>query len=462
VFFAVLALAMGLPTPDAESAFDMASHEVTVLLQQGKDESACADLAKSLIDEVTNKVDSANKLLADLDDGSDCSSKGQDAVTTATTNKENAEKAATEAASAASSAAATEVDMGSYSFSALTEGTCTQFWSDPSYTAAQKTAADAATAQTDADAEVKAAESSLQAAQEQAAKDVKTCQCAVRTSYDTAFAEATKKASDDAAAFTKGKHMECVLKGTPAAKCVVGDVPAVTPITLAEGVPDQCVPEDTSSSDTQEPEWDHSKPGWDQAANTLIDYTTNMGSFYAKNSGRSCTGTCWETVYGSELAPAIQGDHKFAIGISQIRKDKKMIVGITTNEDNNSESIDPWSKRSYGGCAISDTFETGCFGYIAWNGYFQPKPKNTMSPANQVGNKLYKYDAGDKVEIELDIGDKLTYATFYRWRKGTKTLVGKMSKETAKLPPNAKFRVFVSMINNAPSDSYNSKVHMDA
>lgn len=252
VFFTVLALTMGLPTPDAESdAFDMASHEVTVLLQQGKDESACADLAKSLIDEVTNKVDSANKLLADLDDGSDCSSKGQDAVTTATTNKENAEKAATEAASAASSAAATEVDMGSYSFSALTEGTCTQFWSDPSYTAAQKTAADAATAQTDADAEVKAAESSLQAAQEQAAKDVKTCQCAVRTSYDTAFAEATKKASDDAAAFTKGRHMECVLKGTPAADCKVGDVPAVTPITLAEGVPDeQCIPEDG----TQKPE----------------------------------------------------------------------------------------------------------------------------------------------------------------------------------------------------------------
>jgi len=57
VFFTVLALTMGLPTPDAESdAFDMASHEVTVLLQQGKDESACADLAKSLIDEVTNKV----------------------------------------------------------------------------------------------------------------------------------------------------------------------------------------------------------------------------------------------------------------------------------------------------------------------------------------------------------------------------------------------------------------------
>jgi len=298
VFFTVLALTMGLPTPDAESdAFDMASHEVTVLLQQGKDESACADLAKSLIDEVTNKVDSANKLLADLDDGSDCSSKGQDAVTTATTNKENAEKAATEAASAASSAAATEVDMGSYSFSALTEGTCTQFWSDPSYTAAQKTAADAATAQTDADAEVKAAESSLQAAQEQAAKDVKTCQCAVRTSYDTAFAEATKKASDDAAAFTKGRHMECVLKGTPAADCKVGDVPAVTPITLAEGVPDkQCIPEDG----TQKPEGTCNFLYKDENGSSARFWTYSAGAVkfkYQLPSWKATNG--WSTLAGT-------------------------------------------------------------------------------------------------------------------------------------------------------------------
>ena len=237
VFFTVLALTMGLPTPDAESAFDMASHEVTVLLQQGKDESACADLAKSLIDEVTNKVDSANKLLADLDDGSDCSSKGQDAVTTATTNRENAEKSATEAASAASAAADADVDFGSYSFSALTEGTCTQFWSDPSFTAATEAASKAAKAKTDADATAKAMDTSLASAKEQAAKDVKTCQCAVRTSYNTAFAEATKKASDDAAAFTKGKHMQCVLAGTAAEACDVGDVPKVKEVSLADGVP---------------------------------------------------------------------------------------------------------------------------------------------------------------------------------------------------------------------------------
>ena len=98
VFFAVLALTMGLPTPDAESdAIDMASHEVIciVLLQQGKDDSACADLAESPVDEVIGKSESANTLLAALHDSSDCLTKGQGAVNAATTQKDNAEKAAT-------------------------------------------------------------------------------------------------------------------------------------------------------------------------------------------------------------------------------------------------------------------------------------------------------------------------------------------------------------------------------
>jgi len=243
VFFTVLALTMGLPTPDAEyDAFDMASHEVTVLLQQGKDDSACADLAKSLIDEVTDKVDSANKLIATLDDGSDCSSKGQDAVATATTNKENAEKAATEAASAASSATDTEVDFGSYSLNSLAEGTCAQFWSDPSYTAAKQAVVKAATAQTEADAKAKAAEAPLQAAQEQAAMDVKACQCAARANYNKAYSAATEGVEADAAAYTKGKNMQCVLAGTAAADCKVGDVPKLKEITLAEGVPAEVCP----------------------------------------------------------------------------------------------------------------------------------------------------------------------------------------------------------------------------
>ena len=92
------------------------------------------------MDEVIGKSKSANKLLAALHDGSDCLTKGQDAVNAATTQKDNAEKAATEVASAASAAADASVDLGSYSYNSLAKGTCTQLWSDPSHTAAQEAA----------------------------------------------------------------------------------------------------------------------------------------------------------------------------------------------------------------------------------------------------------------------------------------------------------------------------------
>jgi len=37
--------------------------------------------------------------------------------------------------------------------------------------------------------------------------------------------------------FTRAKRLECVLAGTAASKCEVGDVPKPSPVTLADGVP---------------------------------------------------------------------------------------------------------------------------------------------------------------------------------------------------------------------------------
>jgi len=351
VCFTVLALAMGLPTPDAESdAFHMASLEVTVLLQEGKDDSACADLAKSLIDEVTDKVDSANKLIATLDDGSDCSSKGQDAVATATTNKENAEKAATEAASAASSAADTEVDFGSYSLTALTEGTCAQFWSDPSYTAAKKTAAEAGTAQTEADAKAKAAEAPLQAAQEQAAKDVKKCQCAARANYDKAYSAATDGVEADAAAYTKGKNMQCVLAGTAAADCKVGDVPKLKEITLAEGVPAEvCTTPSPTGSPTAAP-------------------TKRISSYkISANGGYACFFKDYDH-HQNNKAVTLTVDECRAYASS---------IGIPFNAETINTPIPAW--LAGGAPVMRNKQPCGCYRYLVWNGAGYGNLKNARA-----------------------------------------------------------------------------------
>jgi len=181
LFAAILVFVSGLPHGADE--YQQASTEINMLLQQGKDQSACADLAKTLVDEVTASVKLSNKLLADLDDGSSCPSEGQEAVKAAQRNKDAADKAAREAATAASKASGAEIDFGAYSLSSLTEDKCGQFWENKAYKSAKAAAAAADSAKTTADAKAKAAAGVLDDETKAAAEAVKACQCQVRKSY---------------------------------------------------------------------------------------------------------------------------------------------------------------------------------------------------------------------------------------------------------------------------------------
>ena len=170
--------------PLATTAYEVAFGEIANLLQQGNDESACSDLADTLETEVTNTVDDVNKSLEALDDGANCPSEGQDAVTTAEGNKDIADKAAADAASAAALAADVKVDFGTYSLHSLNEQECAQFWNDDAYIAAKKADASARDTQLLHDAAAKAAAEGVEAATKAAAKAVKSCQCTTRKVYN--------------------------------------------------------------------------------------------------------------------------------------------------------------------------------------------------------------------------------------------------------------------------------------
>jgi len=302
---------MALPSDDS---FSIASQEVSSLLQQGKDESACADLAKTLIDEVTNAVNQSNKILATLDDGSDCPNEGSEAVNTAQQNKDDADKAAQEAALAVKQANSATVDFSSYSLSSVTEGQCAQFWTDENYKAAKTTATDAATAKTAADAKAAAMVEPLAAAKEQAAIEIKSCQCAARAAYNTALTAASEKAADDDAAFTKGKHMQCVLAGTAAADCSVGVVPKLQAVTLAEGVPAEVC---TTPSPTAAPTASPTTSAPTTSAPTTSAPTTSaptsaptIGSYYYTLEGFcSSRYKCYNTADASQCSKASVGLH---------------------------------------------------------------------------------------------------------------------------------------------------------
>jgi len=218
------------------SAFDEAKATVESMIQAGKDEGACADLAAATVKEVEDSVDAAQKTLNSLNTGSDCPNKGQGAVDAAQSalNQANKDKEAADAA--ASAAASASVNFGSMPLSSLTEGQCGVFFNSAAYTSAVATKESTANAATQAAASVTAAEAGLKAAQEAQQDAIKECQCDAKKSYEAAWEAANANNDANEKAYTKGKHMACVLAGTPPDSCQVGAIPKVTEVTLADGV----------------------------------------------------------------------------------------------------------------------------------------------------------------------------------------------------------------------------------
>merc|ERR1711998_299534 len=99
--------------------------------------------------------------------------------------------------------------------------------------AAKKAAASGATQAAGA---VTAAATGLKTAQDAQKEAIKECQCNAKHAYAKAWEAANTNNDADAKTYTKGKHMKCVLDGTPPADCQVGDIPKVQAITLADGV----------------------------------------------------------------------------------------------------------------------------------------------------------------------------------------------------------------------------------
>lgn len=234
-------------------AFQEAHDYVTELLQDGKDQGACADLAAATIKEVQNEVATQQKILDSLDTGSDCPNKGQAAVDAAQSSLDQANKDKTDAEAAAASAVNTPVSIAPKSLSGLTPGNCAPFFTDPAYVAAvaARDAAKAAAAQ--AAGAVPGAQAGLKAAQDAQKEAIKECQCAVRAAYEKAWAATNANNDENAKVFTKGEHMKCVLAGTPVADCQVGDVPKVSAIKLAAGVPESVCTEAPTPVPTPQP-----------------------------------------------------------------------------------------------------------------------------------------------------------------------------------------------------------------
>jgi len=270
-----------VPSPSADDAFSIASGEITNLLQQGNDESACADLAKSLADEVTSSIDSKQKALDAVGVGAHCKDEGQEGVSSAKSDKEAKDKAAQDAAESCESAKNADVNFGSFSFSSISEGECGQFFQDPAYTGAQAAAKSACDAQVTADAEASAAATNVASAEQAAADARNKCRCKSKTDYNNAVAAANANTEDEQKAWAKAKHMACVLQGVGASDCKVDAMPEV----VAKDLPDDVASAVCTASPTSSPTSPLTYP-----PNTLW----NGGTIHLKNqySSGSYLDTC--------------------------------------------------------------------------------------------------------------------------------------------------------------------------
>jgi hypothetical protein len=264
---ALVASASALPSLDTPEvamvqmtkAAKDAKATVSKLLESGSDSSACAELATTLITEVEDSVKAAQEILdkfASPNNGEHCLTEGKESVDAAESALSDATTKSTEAAAAASAAAGADVDFGAVSLGSLSEedgAVCGPFGSDADYVAKKAAAAAGTSAAAEAAAAIAGFEDAVATAKEAAAAAVRHCQCVTYTDYTAAYATATAHADSEADAYAKGKHMECVLAGTSPADCDVGTTPAVTAITLADGVSaGSC-----EGVDLDGPEWQH-------------------------------------------------------------------------------------------------------------------------------------------------------------------------------------------------------------
>jgi chemotaxis protein histidine kinase CheA len=231
LLFAAVAVISAAPTdtevPDYYEAHAEAQQTIDQLLQDGKDDSACRDLAKETIKDIKTTVETSQKTYDSVDKGFNCHKEGQDAVMKAKEQKSFAEKKFKDATAARKAACSASVTFAPRAYNSLKENECSTFFSDAAYVAAKKKCSDSKTAEAKAEGEVTAATKALKSAEEAAAKAVAACECKTHKANKAAFEAATKNNEANKKAWTKAHHMLCVLDGIAPSKCVHLSAPFV-------------------------------------------------------------------------------------------------------------------------------------------------------------------------------------------------------------------------------------------
>jgi hypothetical protein len=212
-----------------------AQAEVNSLLAAGKTEQACRSLAKSDIDAVKEAVKSSNKMLKALSSGKDCANKGQKAVKAAKKELKKAKKDLKNANTAEEKALNKPLEY-KVNFGAVKDDECVVHKTDSDFTKAKNAYDKAVKAHQKAKGAKGQAETNLKNAEDQAKKDVQACLCKTQKAHKDAWKTANENNAANQKAFTKGKHMLCVLDGKSLSKCPAAKAPKPTEVKMIKAI----------------------------------------------------------------------------------------------------------------------------------------------------------------------------------------------------------------------------------
>merc|ERR1711988_966666 len=227
---------------EMDAEFEDAKASVNELLQAGKDDKACRNLAKTTAVEVNDSVAAAQKVIAKMPNGNQCNNEGAHLIKKAEDDKKKADKAKKDAQNKVNAARSAKINFGDYVVSSLDGKSCGYFYNTQVWKNAQSKIKSAEDAYTKRKAEAQAAVKAVTAAKKEAEVLVNKCKCSSKKAIEKAIADFNAKSkAANTAAWKKSYHMICVLDAKPANKCTVPALPEVKPVPFGKGVKDSCV-----------------------------------------------------------------------------------------------------------------------------------------------------------------------------------------------------------------------------
>merc|ERR1711977_135660 len=192
----------------------------------GKSEKECRKLVTDTKNEIETNIKNEQKIIDELDNGTKCKAHFK--------NTEDEKTEAKKAEDELKKAQDTVVEFGKHTFSSLTEGDCSIFFSSSSYLSAKKKHQEATTSHTKAVAAKKQADETLKKVLEQAKKDTDKCHCDTKLKHAEANKHSKRNDAANQKAWTMAHKLECVLDGKTS--CSIPACPTVKAATLTAAV----------------------------------------------------------------------------------------------------------------------------------------------------------------------------------------------------------------------------------